>query len=47
MRRISISSYRTFPVVYGTGLTVNQIAPPPGIGVYAPALGPGLGLYGR
>jgi len=41
------SSYRTFPVVYGTGLTVDQIAPPPSIGVYAPALGPSIGLYGR
>ena len=41
------SSYRTFPVVYGTGLTVDQIAPRPSIGVYAPALGPGLGLYGH
>ena len=40
-------SYRTFPVVYGTGLSVDQIAPPPPIGVYAPSLGPGLGLYGR
>lgn len=38
-------SYRTFPVVSGTGLTAGQIAPPPSIGVYAPALGPGL--YGR
>ena len=41
------SAYHTFPVVYGTGLTVNQIAPPPPIGVYAPSLGPGIGLYGR
>ena len=41
------SSYHTFPVVYGTGLTANQIAPPPSIGVYAPAFGPGIGLYGR
>ncbi len=40
-------SYRTFPVVYGTGLTASQIAPPPSIGVYAPAFGPGAGLYGR
>jgi hypothetical protein len=40
-------SYRTFPVVYGTGLTASQIAPPPSIGVYAPGLGPGIGLYGR
>jgi hypothetical protein len=40
-------SYRTFPVVYGTGLSPDQIAPPPSIGVYAPALGPGIGLYGR
>ena len=29
------------------GLTADQIAPPPSIGVYAPALGPGIGLYGR
>lgn len=43
----SASSYRTFPVVSGTGLTPAQIAPPPSIGVYAPSLGPGLGLYGR
>ena len=43
----SFGSYRTFPVVYGTGLTTDQIAPPPPIGVYAPALGPGIGLYGR
>jgi len=41
------NSYRTFPVVYGTILTVDQIAPPPSIGVYAPALGPSIGLYGR
>ena len=41
------NSYRTFPVVYGTSLTVDQIAPPPSIGVYAPALGPSIGLYGR
>ncbi|MDG3006913.1 hypothetical protein [Paludisphaera mucosa] len=40
-------SYRTFPVVAGTGLTPDQIAPPPPIGVYAPALGPGVGLYGE
>jgi hypothetical protein len=38
-------SYRTFPVVYGTGLSVNQIAPSPPVGVYAPALGPSP-LYG-
>jgi len=44
---VSRDSYRTFPVVYGTGLTADQIAPPPSIGVYAPALGPGIGLYGR
>ena len=43
----SADSYRTFPVVQGTGLTADQIAPPPSIGVYAPALGPGIGLYGR
>jgi hypothetical protein len=43
----SASSFRTFPVVSGTGLTASQIAPPPPIGVYAPMLGPGLGLYGR
>lgn len=41
----SNDSYRTFPVVAGTGLTPQQLAPPPSIGVYAPALGPGLGLY--
>jgi hypothetical protein len=41
------SSYRTFPVVSGTGLTPAQIAPPPPIGVYAPNLGPGIGLYGK
>jgi hypothetical protein len=40
-------TYRTFPVVYGTGLTAAQIPPAPSIGVYAPALGPGVGLYGR
>ncbi|WP_165232222.1 hypothetical protein [Aquisphaera insulae] len=40
-------SYRTFPVVSGTTLTADQIAPRPSIGVYAPALGPGVGLYGR
>jgi len=40
-------SYRTFPVVAGTPLTPSQIAPPPPIGVYAPGLGPGVGLYGR
>jgi hypothetical protein len=33
-------SYRTFPVPYPTGYTVQQVAPPPPIGVYAPALGP-------
>ena len=43
----SSTSYRTFPVVYGTGLNASQIAPPPSIGVYAPGLGPGIGLYGR
>jgi hypothetical protein len=43
----SANSYSTFPVVQGTGLTAGQIAPPPSIGVYAPALGPGIGLYGR
>ncbi len=41
------NSYRTFPVTAGTGLTPGQIAPPPPIGVYAPALGPGVGLYGE
>ncbi|MDR3619992.1 MAG: hypothetical protein P4L85_11635 [Paludisphaera borealis] len=41
------SIYQTFPVVSGTGLTPSQIAPPPSIGVYAPSLGPGIGLYGR
>lgn len=40
-------SYRTFPVVYGTGLTAGQIAPPPPMGGYAPAFGPGAGLYGQ
>jgi hypothetical protein len=40
-------SYRTFPVVYGTGLSPAQIAPAPSIGVYAPALGSGFALYGR
>ena len=39
-------SYRDLPVVYGTGLTAGQIAPPPPMGVYAPAFGPGAGLYG-
>lgn len=39
-------SYRTFPVVSGTGLTVDQIAPPPPIGVYAPNFGPDMGLSG-
>jgi hypothetical protein len=43
----SSSSYRTFPVVSGTGLTPSQIAPPPSIGVYAPSLGPGIGLSGK
>jgi hypothetical protein len=38
-------SYRTFPVVHGTGLKPNQIAPTPPMGVYAPALGPST-LYG-
>jgi hypothetical protein len=38
-------SYRTFPVVYGTGLNASQIAPAPPMGVYAPALGPAT-LYG-
>jgi hypothetical protein len=33
-------SYRTFPVVYGTGRSVDQIAPSPPVGAYAPALGP-------
>jgi len=42
----SSHSYRTFPVVSGTGLTADQIAPPPPIGVYAPTLGPDLGLSG-
>ena len=41
------NSYRTFPVVYGTILTVDQIAPPPSIGVYAPSSGPSIGLYSR
>lgn len=36
-------SYRTFPVTSGTGLTPDQIAPPPPIGVYAPGFGPGGG----
>ncbi|QEH32888.1 hypothetical protein OJF2_13730 [Aquisphaera giovannonii] len=40
-------SYRTFPVVSGTTVTADQIAQRPSIGVYAPALGPGIGLYGR
>jgi len=40
-------SYRTFPVTAGTGLTPSQIAPPPPMGVYAPAYGPGVGLYGQ
>jgi hypothetical protein len=40
------NSYRTFPVTSGTGLTPRQIAPPPPIGVYAPAYGPGVGPYG-
>ena len=40
-------SYRTFPVTAGTGLTPDQIAPPPPIGVYAPGFGPGVGLYGE
>lgn len=40
-------SYRTFPVTAGTGLTPSQIAPPPPMGVYAPAYGPGVGLYGE
>ena len=38
-------SYRTFPVVAGTGRNASQIAPAPPMGVYAPALGPGT-LYG-
>lgn len=42
----SAHSYRTFPVVSGTGLTADQIAPPPPIGVYAPTLGPDLGISG-
>lgn len=42
----STHSYRTFPVVSGTGLTADQIAPPPPIGVYAPTLGPDFGLSG-
>jgi len=40
-------SYRTFPVTAGTGLTPDQIAPPPPMGVYAPGFGPGIGLYGQ
>ena len=40
-------SYRTFPVVYGTGLAPGQIAPPPPMGVYAPTYGSGAALYGR
>lgn len=40
-------SYRTFPIVYGTGLTAGQVAPPPPIGVYAPAFGSGAALFGR
>jgi hypothetical protein len=40
------NSYRTFPVTSGTGLTPDQIAPPPPIGVYAPAFGPGVGPHG-
>lgn len=40
-------SYRTFPVTSGTGLTPQQIAPPPPMGVYAPAYGPGIGPFGE
>lgn len=40
----SAHSYRTFPVVSGTGLAADQIAPPPPIGVYAPGFGPDMGL---
>ncbi|MGC8642805.1 MAG: hypothetical protein ACP5XB_23340 [Isosphaeraceae bacterium] len=40
-------SYGTFPVVSGTGLAPGQIAPPPPMGVYAPAFGPGVGLFGQ
>lgn len=38
------NSYRTF-AVSGTGYPVNQIASPPPVGIYAPALGPKT-LYG-
>ncbi len=40
-------SYRTFPVTAGTGLTPADIAPPPPMGVYAPAYGPGIGAFGE
>jgi hypothetical protein len=40
-------AYRTFPVISGTGRSANPIAPPPPVGVYAPALGPAPpALYG-
>jgi hypothetical protein len=38
-------AYRTFPVVYGAGPGGGPLAPPPPVGVYAPALGP-ASLYG-
>jgi hypothetical protein len=33
-------AYRTFPVLYGAGARTTPLAPPPPVGVYAPALGP-------
>jgi hypothetical protein len=40
-------AYRTFPVVYGATPGAGPMAPPPPVGVYAPALGPAPpGLYG-
>ena len=38
-------SYRTFGVGAGAGISLNRTAPPPPVGVYAPALGPRT-LYG-
>jgi hypothetical protein len=38
-------SYRTFAVGTGPGSAGNRLAPPPPVGVYAPALGPST-LYG-
>ena len=41
----SAFAYRTFPVVYGAGPGAGPMAPPPPVGLYAPALGPAP-LYG-